>query len=174
MNARIAASALLVSLLAAPALAQAPRPAPTPAPARPAPPADPLTEANLSRDALRAAFQAGKLATNLDPAGNLLVRIGTTNVNVLTGKGAIRLLASFAFAPRATYQEKLDLANRINDSYIVVRASVPADRPGDLMLDYYVMLGTGVSRANLVGFAQRFVEIVTEAVATLDSEHLLQ
>jgi hypothetical protein len=173
----IAALAVLLGLLAAPALAQAPaqpaRPAAQPAP-RPAPAVEMVTEANLSRDGLKAAFDAAKLATSIDAAGNLMVRIGDTSVHVLPSKDVIRLVAHFAFAPRATLMEKLDLANRINDGYIVVRAAVPADRIGDLNLDLYIVLGSGVSRANVVTSTRRFVDIVVEAIAALDSEQLLK
>ena len=63
---------------------------------------------------------------------------------------AVRLLVTYDFAPRASWQERLDLANRINDGYIMARASLPEARPGTLAVDYYVMLGAGVSRANVV------------------------
>lgn len=175
MTGPIAAFAVVLGLLAAPALAQAPRPA-QPPPARPAaaPAVEMVTEANLSRDGLKAAFDAAKLATSIDAAGNLVVRIGDTSLHVLPSKDVIRLLANFAFAPRATLMERLDLANRINDGYIVLRAAVPADRPGDLNLDHYILLGSGVRRADVVVFARRFVDIVVEAVGTLDSEQLLK
>ena len=175
MTGPILALALLLGLSAAPALAQAPRPA-APAPARPAaaPASDVMTEANLSRDGLKAGFDAAKLATSIDDAGNLVVKIGQTSLHVLPDKDRIRLLANFAFAPRATLLEKLDLANRINDGFIMVRAAVPADRPGDLNVDHYILLGSGVRRADVVATARRFVDVVVEAVGTLDSEQLLK
>ena len=174
-----------VLALPLPALGQtptAPRPAqparpPASAPQAAAPAAaapDLVTEANLSRDGLKAMFDTAKLATTIEPGGNLTVKLGSMVVYVLPGKDRVRLLATFSFAARAAYQEKLDLANRINDGYIVVRASIPADRPGEIAIDHYILLGAGVSRATVVAVTRRFADIVREAVDALDSDRLLK
>lgn len=163
-------------LLAAPlAWAQAPaRPAPAPAQARPAASGEMVTEANLSRDGLKAALDAAKMTSAVDAAGNLTVTFPQVRVHVLPGKDVVRLMVSFSFAPRAAMQERLDLANRINDGYVMARASLPEARPGTLAVDYYVMLGAGVSRANVVALTRRFGEVVVEAIATEDTDRLIK
>jgi hypothetical protein len=165
-------------LLAAPlAWAQAPaRPAPAPAPAqaRPAVSGEMVTEANLSRDGLKAAFDAAKMTTAIDAVGNLSVAFPQVRVNVVPAKDVVRLLVSFSFAPRAAMQERLDLANRINDGYIMVRAAVPAERPGELSVDHYIVLGPGVSRAAIAAATRRFADVVVEAVGALDTDNLLK
>ena len=167
--------ALAIAVLLAaplPVLAQTP-PKPAAQPAR-TPSVDPVSEANLSRDGLKAMFDAAKLPATVDRDGNLTVKPGAVLIYVLPGKDRVRLLANFGFAARATYPEKLDLANRINDGYIVVRAAVPGDRPAELAIDHYVPLGNGVSRATLVAVTRRFAAIVEEAVGAVDTERLLK
>ncbi len=172
MPTRRAALACFAAVLLAPPVAWAQAPArPAPAPARPA--VEMVTEANLSRDGLKAGFDAAKMTTAIDAAGNLTVAFPQVRVHVLPAKEVVRLLASFSFAPRAAMQEKLDLANRINDGYIVVRAAVPADRAGELSVDHYIVLGPGVSRAAIAATTRRFADVVVEAVGALDTDKLL-
>jgi hypothetical protein len=167
----VAVAALLA--LAGPVLAQAPAPRPAAPPARPAAP-ELVTEANLSRDLLKAMYDAARVPASVDGGGNLVVTLPEVKVFVLPGKDSVRLMASYDFAPRATRQERLDLANRINDDYIMARASLPEARPGTLAVDYYVMLGAGMSRASLVAITRRFGEVVVEAIGVVDTDRLIQ
>ncbi|MCC6718870.1 MAG: YbjN domain-containing protein [Acetobacteraceae bacterium] len=165
-------SPLLSPLLFSAALAQAPRPARAQRP--PAPAADMVTEATLSRDALRAAYTAAKLPNALDQGGNLTVRAGDVTLYVLPAKDSIRLLVSYAFVPRAALPERLDLANRINDGYIAVRATIAADKPGEITIDHYILLGAGISRATILAVTRRFADIMREAITATDTERLLK
>ena len=161
-------------LPAADAQAQpAPRPAPQAAAPRPAA-AELVTEANVSRDLMKAIYDAAKVPAAVDGGGNLVVTLPQVKLFVMPGKDAVRLLATYDFAPRASWQERLDLANRINDGYVMARASLPEVRPGTLAVDYYLMLGTGVTRANVVALTRRFGEVVVEAIATEDTDRLIK
>lgn len=149
--------------------------------ARPAPPSrtasatgEMVTEANVSRDLLKAMYDAARVPAAVDGGGNLVVSLPQVKLFVLPGKDSIRFLASYGFAPRATLQERLDLANRINDEYMMARASLPEARPGTLAVDYYVILGPGIGRATLVAMTKRFGEVVVEAVGMLDTDRLIQ
>jgi hypothetical protein len=169
---RLALAAVFAALVvvAGPVAAQGGKP---PAEAR-AVAGEMVTGATLSRDGLKAIFDGAKLPTGLDGGANLTVRFPDVLVTVLPGKDTVRLMASFAFAPRAAMQEKLDLANRINDGYMITRAAIPADRPGEIVLDHYIVLGPGVSRAAILAATRRFAVVVVEAVAALDSDSLLK
>lgn len=172
---RLALAAAL--LMPFPALALAPaRPAPAPAPRPAAAPAaaDLVTEANLSRDMLKAMYDAAKVPASIDGGGNLVVNLPQVKVFVLPAKDSVRLMASYAFSPRATLQEKLDLANRINDEYIMARASLPEQRAGTMAVDYYVILGPGISKAAMLAITRRFAQVVVEAIAALDTDRLIQ
>ena len=176
---RFAFAASLAMLLALPCAgvqAQQPaRPAPQgQAAPRPAAGADMVSEATVSRDMLKAMYDAAKVPASLDGGGNLILNLSQVKVFVLPGKDSVRLMASYDFAPRATWQEKLDLANRINDEYIMVRALLPEKWPGTLSLDYYVMLGAGISRATMVAITRRFAEVVVEAIGATDTDRLIK
>ncbi len=165
------------ALLGALALSGTASAQPAPRPARPptaAPAAELVTAANLSRDGMRAIYDAAKLPAAIDASGNLTVKVGAVMLYVLASEDRIHLLATYSFAARATHPEKLDLANRINDGYIVVRAAIPADKPGEISIDHYILLGPGASRGLIVAVTQRFAAIVHEAIDATDTERLLQ
>lgn len=175
--------AALLALLAAPALAQAPAPGRAPAPAaKPASPApapaapagDMVTEANISKPLLKAIFDQAKMPTEVDAVGNLLVKGGQIAAYVLPVKDNFRLLVTFTFQPKATLAEKFDLANRINEEYIVARAFVGGENNSELRVDYYVLVGPGLTRAQVVAATRRFLEVTSEAVAAMDTERLIK
>ncbi len=174
---RLALAAPIAVLTAGvlPAVAQpAARPAPQAAAPRPAAAPELVTEANVSRDLMKAMYDAAKVPASVDGGGNLVLALPEVKVFVLPGKDSVRLLATYDFAPRASWQERLDLANRINDGYLMARASLPEVRPGTLAVDYYVMLGAGISRATMVALTKRFGEVVVEAIAAEDTDRLIQ
>ncbi len=184
MPTRMTFAAPLVALLlaAAPAGAQAPGPAkpaaprpPAAAPAAPSAPAgDMVTEANIAKPLMKAIYDQAKMPTEIDAAGNLLVKGGQMSAYVLPVKDNFRLLVTFTFQPKATLAEKFDLANRINEEYIVARAFVGGENNSELRLDYYVLVGPGLSRAQVVSATKRFLEVASEAVPAMDTERLIK
>ncbi len=172
MTKLLLALAVLLAALPGGAFAQAPaRPA---APAKPPAVSDTLTEATLSKATLRAMYDAAKLPTELDVAGNLTIKVGAVTVYVLADQDRIRLMTSYSFAPRAAHPEQLDIANRINDGYIMVRAAIPPDKPGTITIDHYILVAGGVARAYAVAVTRRFAAVVHEAIDAVDTERLLQ
>lgn len=99
------------------------------APARPrAVASDPVTEANLSRDSLKAAYDAAKLPVAIDEDGDIKIKDRVT-LFAFPNKERIRLVVYYAFKPEVTLLQKLELANRINQGFIVARASVGGRDP---------------------------------------------
>ncbi len=174
LAAPIAVLAAGVLPAAAPHAQPAARPAPPAAAPRPAAAPELVTEANVSRDLMKAIYDAAKVPASVDGGGNLIVTLPQVKLFVLPGKDSVRLLVTYDFAPRASWQERLDLANRINDGYLMARASLPEARPGTLAVDYYVMLGAGISRATMVALTKRFGEVVVEAIGTEDTDRLIK
>lgn len=172
MNKLTLALAVAVSLATAPAWAQAPA-QPRPPQQRPAAPADPVTERTLTRDSLKAIFEAAKLKVSIDSDGDIMLKEAVT-VFAFPDKDRIRLLVNYGFKPAATLQQKLELANRINHDYIVVRASVPARNQAQLAMDYYILIGSGLSKATLVAATRRFMSIVPDAVKEHDTDDIVK
>ena len=144
------------------------------APARPrAAASDPVTEKNLTRDSLKAAYDAAKMAVSIDEDGDIKIRDRVTAF-AFPNKERIRLVVYYAFKPEASLQQKLELANRINQGYIVARASVGGREEGQLQVDYYLLLGAGMSRATIVAATKRFMGIVPDAVKENDREDIVK
>lgn len=149
-------------------------PAAAQAPARPrAAPTDPVTEQNLSRDNLKAAYDAAKLKATIDADGDIMIKDGVT-VFAFPNKDRIRLIVYYGFKAAVTLQQKLELANRINEGYIVARATVGGTDQGQLQIDYYILIGAGVSKATIVAATKRFISIVPEAVKEHDKEDIVK
>ena len=144
------------------------------APGRPRPAAsDPVTERNLSRDNLKAAYDAAKLPVSIDGDGDIMIKDRVT-VFALPNKERIRLVVYYAFKPEVSLQQKLELANRINQGYIVARASVGGKDENQLQVDYYLLLGAGMSKATIVAATKRFMGIVPDAVKENDRDDIVK
>lgn len=134
---------------------------------------DPMTEANLSRDSLKAAYDAAKMAVSIDEDGDIKIKDRVT-LFVFPNKERIRLIVYYAFKPEVSLQQKLALANRINQGFIVARASVGGQEEGQLQVDYYLLLGTGMSRATIVAATKRFITVAADAVKESDKEDIVK
>ena len=96
---------------------------------------------------------------------------------VFPNKDRIRLMAQYGFKPDAPLQQKLELANRINDDYIIIRAIVTGKNrvnPKLLKLDYYLLLGSCLSKTNLASATRRFMSIVPQAVKEHDTDDIVK
>jgi hypothetical protein len=122
-----------------------------------------ITLENVSKDMLKAIFDAALMDTTLDSDGDILIK-DRCRVYVLPDveRRRIRLLAQFGFVPSASEHAKLDCANRINSDYIIVRASVHGDK---LRFSYDVSLDGGITKKAMALLVKRFCSIPQEAVA---------
>jgi len=122
---------------------------------------DLISAENLTVQALRDIFEAAMFDTHLDSDGDLVVTDGYKIIVTPHGGRFIRFLTMFRLDEEATRDSRLELANRINDSLILVRASVNSDRI--LILDYYLpLMGGGTSRKGLVMSFRAFSGLIAD------------
>jgi hypothetical protein len=125
---------------------------------------DLISPDNLSLDLLKEALDSAMFETSYDEDGDLLVEDGV-RCFVLPGekRDRIRLLTSGREVQEGVARaEALEAANRINDEYFMVRASV-TDR-NVLFLDYDVFLKHGIGKRSLAWTVKRFCAIADEAI----------
>ncbi len=113
--------------------------------------------------------------TKIDEDGDLLVQDGGLRCFVfVSGKNndRLRMVISFGFKDNATPAQKLSLANRINQVYIIARAFVTEG--GNLGLDYYLPLAGGMPAKTFLLATKRFMNVVREAVNDADEEDVVR
>jgi hypothetical protein len=123
-----------------------------------------ITPENLSAELLRPILEAAYMEVSVDSDGDLLVkdRIRCFVIPNRESKDRIKLLAQFGFAPSASQLERLEMVNKINADYIMVKSTV---RPNDgLRFEYDVMVGGGLTSRNFVLTLKRFLGIPIAAI----------
>ncbi|MCZ2343182.1 MAG: YbjN domain-containing protein [Bacteroidales bacterium] len=83
----------------------------------------------------------------------------------------LQLLAYYEIQPDATRADRLELANRINDRFVLIRAGV--DEEGDLWFDYTVLLKGGVTKKMIVQATRVFLMLVPRAVQECDEDNII-
>lgn len=133
---------------------------------------DLITSANLSKEGLKSLFDAAFMETSYDSDGDLRVKEGLS-CWVLPSEDRIKLLAAFGFASHATRAQRLELVNRINREYVIVRASV-GDRNDSLLFDHDISIRGGVMPAMVVQSTKRFLSIILPSVQECDKDNIVK
>lgn len=122
-----------------------------------------VTAENLSKELLKAIFDAAYMTTSLDKDGDIVIR-EQCNCIVIPDKEKRRiwLLVQYAFKPNASDAQKMQCVNNINTDYIMVRA---ISINNILRFSYDVILdGDGITPKSLVMLIKRFCSIPLAAV----------
>jgi hypothetical protein len=121
-----------------------------------------VTPDNLSKELLESAFDSAFMDTSFDDDGDLRVCDGGIRCYVLVRKDRIRLMSLFGSEEGASREDLLEFANRVNDEYVVIRASVTAK--GTVCFDYDILVTGGVTTKAIVLATKRFLGIPVEAI----------
>jgi hypothetical protein len=128
----------------------------------------------LSIEAVRAAFDAAMYDVALD--GELRMRVSSGYlfwVTLAESRRFLRFTAVFRFTDGSDLPARLELANRINDDLVMIRAAASGEQHERLWLDYYVWLDGGMPRKNVV-LAFRQFEALVEAALKKDTGGLIR
>ena len=87
-------------------------------------------------------------------------------------KERLQLYALYGIKEEAQRAERLELANRINENYVLIRAGIDDD--GDLWFDYCVLLKGGVTRKAIVQATRIFMMLFPKAVNECDDESIVE
>ncbi len=125
---------------------------------------DLVTPKILNRDFLHTLYDAAYMECEQDGDGDsVITESGLKCIATLPShQDAIHLAILFPLKENAPLQEKLECVNRINDRYIITRATVTKDATL-LLCDYYIFLNGGVSRRAIVLGTKKFIEVTRQA-----------
>jgi hypothetical protein len=123
---------------------------------------DLITPETVSKEALKAIYDQALMETSYDKDGDLRVKEGIS-CWVFPKGDRIRLLSMFGFKSNVSQQQRLELVNKINVEYIIVRASVGSTN-NVLFFDHDIMITGGVTNMALLHTTKRFLQIPFPAI----------
>ncbi|MFO0848929.1 MAG: YbjN domain-containing protein [Gemmataceae bacterium] len=86
-------------------------------------------------------------------------------------KERLQLMAYYGIKEEAQRLDRLELVNRINENYVLVRAGIDDD--GDLWFDYCLLLKGGVTKKAIVQATRVFLMLVPRAVNECDEDGIV-
>ncbi|MGW0433718.1 YbjN domain-containing protein [Micromonospora sp. NPDC003197] len=130
-----------------------------------------LNPEDVTTEGLRKIFDDAYLETSLDGDGDLVVR-DNYSVLVLPRENGerIRLMSMFGVDPESALEDRLQLANKINDVMVLVRASL--SQHGGFCFDYDITVTGGLPIRTFMATFRRFLRCMEEAL-TLDENDVL-
>jgi hypothetical protein len=128
-------------------------------------PEDLITPENLSKELLYSIFDAAYMDVSYDSDGDLMIQddVRCFVIPNEKTKDRIRLFTLFGFNPESSELDRLESVNRINNTYIMVRAT--SSNNDTLFFDYDICVKGGITRKNLVLTVKRFCSIPRDAVS---------
>lgn len=125
---------------------------------------DLVTLGVLNSDYLHAIYGAAYFDCEQYSDGDCIItERGLKCIATLRHHDEIDLAIVFQLKTDISSEKKLECANRINDRYIITRASVTKDA-SVLVCDYHIFLKGGVSRKAIVLGTRKFIEVTRQAV----------
>jgi hypothetical protein len=86
-------------------------------------------------------------------------------------KERLQLGALYGIKEDAQRIDRLELVNRINDQFVMIRASIT--EAGDLYFDYDITLKGGVTKKLIAHATRMFIKFVIKAVADCDEDGII-
>ncbi|ABB57106.1 YbjN domain-containing protein [Synechococcus elongatus] len=124
---------------------------------------DLITSENVSKDLLKAIYDAAFMETAWDDDGDLKINedIGCS-VFISDNQEKITFLRVFRFEEGVSRADRLEFVNRINDKYSFVRAMLTTY--DTLAFDHDLFIKGGISKKNLVLATRFFLSIPLDAI----------
>lgn len=126
---------------------------------------DLINSENISKERLKELYDAAFMHTSFDDDGDLMVNDGGYFCFAFPAEGTVRLMAIFRTNPSLKPQRLLEFANRINQEFIMVRATIASNSA--VVIDYYLLLEGGMTPRSIVSATKRLLQVTTQAI----SEH---
>lgn len=123
---------------------------------------DLITAENIDKEKLKGLYDAAFMNTGFDDDGDLMVNDGGYFCFAFPAEGTIRLMAVFRTKPSLKPQRLLEFANRVNQEFVMIRASVASNAA--VVIDYYFLLDGGITPRSIVSATKRMLQVTTQAV----------
>ncbi len=135
---------------------------------------DLVTPENASIELLREIFDDALMEVSIDEEhGFIRLREEiVAKVSLHESKERIGVIAFYGIKEDAQRIDRLELANRINDQYVMIRACIEDE--GDLCFDYTIVIKGGVTRKFVAHAVRQFLKLVPRAVSECDEDGIVE
>ena len=133
-----------------------------------------VTPDNVSAETLRDIYDQAYMDVTLDEEHGL-IRIReelTARAHLSESRERVQLLAVYGLKDEAQRIDRLELVNRINENYVLIRAGIDDD--GDLWFDYYILVKGGLTKKAIVQATRAFLMLVPKAVNECDEDGIVE
>ena len=133
-----------------------------------------VTPDNVTAEMLRDLYEAAYMDVALDEeSGVIRVREElAARAQLSESKERILLFAVYGLKDDTQRIDRLELANRINENYVLIRAGIDDD--GDLWFDYCILVKGGLTKKAIVQATRTFLMLVPKAVNECDEDGIVE
>lgn len=132
-----------------------------------------VTPENVSIEMIRDIYEAAFMEATLDEEKKQ-IRIKEevlARAFLAESKERLQIVAYYGVKDDAQRIDRLELVNRINEQYVLIRAGIDDD--GDLWFDYCVLLKGGITKKAIVQATRVFLMLVPKAVNECDEDGIV-
>lgn len=135
--------------------------------------AEMVTPENVTIEMVRDIYEAAFMEATLDEEKKQ-IRIKEevlARAFLSESKERLQIVAYYGVKDDAQRIDRLELVNRINEQYVLIRAGIDDD--GDLWFDYCVLLKGGITKKAIVQATRVFLMLVPKAVNECDEDGIV-
>lgn len=136
-------------------------------------PAELLGPENVTLEAVRDIYEAALLDVELDEENRFVVIDDeiVARAKLSDSKERLQLIACYRVREDVPRIDRLELVNRINDQYVIVRAAMSED--DELWVDYAVVLKGGTTPKQIAHATRMFLKVAEMAVKDCDEDGIV-
>ncbi len=136
-------------------------------------PAELLGPENVTLEAVRDIYDAALLDVELDEENGFVVIDDeiVARAKLSDSKERLQLIACYRVREDVPRIDRLELVNRINDQYVIVRAAMSED--DELWVDYAVVLKGGTTPKQIAHATRMFLKVAEMAVKDCDEDGIV-
>lgn len=135
-----------------------------------------IVESEVTPKNVRELFARAFYSTQLDDDGDIFVRAEPTSVYVSVNRDnrLLRYAAHYRIDENASLESKHAFVNKLNDSVVFCRFSIPDVYEDTLVADYYLPFEEQITSFQIVSAFRLFTQIVPNAIRDCDDDDLVK
>lgn len=135
-----------------------------------------LAESEVTKENIAGLCKRAFMSTSFDKDGDLVVQTDGPRVVVMVDadKKLIKYLALYGVKKSSPLELKHAFVNKMTDTVIFGRFSIPDRRPDVLVADYFLPYEEGVPAFQIVSALRLFARVVPAAIGACDDNGLVE
>jgi Putative bacterial sensory transduction regulator len=132
-----------------------------------------VTPETVTLEAVRDLYEAALLDVSLDEESGFVVIDDeiVARAKLSDTKERLQLIAFYKVREDAERIDRLELVNRINDQYVLIRAAVGEE--DELWIDYGIVLKGGATKKQIAHATRMFLKVAEMAVKDCDEDGIV-